>query len=118
MNFKALTIAKIRNTVNPYSENMEQTESTEVRERGEITIPKKIREAYHLEPGQQVEFIPIGKEALLLTPKRLELQEARRMIQKILRQVKVSPEKVLSGLSSSREEVFQKYYGRSSGKRR
>ncbi len=90
---------------------MEQTEWTEVRERGEITIPKKIREAYQLDPGQHVEFIPIGPAAVLMTPKRLELNDARRMIQRILKQTKSSPEKVLAGLSASREEIFQKYYG-------
>ena len=98
---------------------MENTEWTEVRERGEITIPKKIREAYDLEAGQHVEFIPLGKNAVLMTPKRLELNDARRMILRILKQTKSSPEKVLEGLSSSREETFQKYYGRKhSGKGR
>ncbi len=89
---------------------MEQTAASEIRERGEITIPKKIRETYHFETGQRLEFIPIGKEAVLLTAKRLELEEARRQIQVILRQSKVSPEKVLKGLKDGREEVFQKHY--------
>lgn len=98
---------------------MEQTVGTEIRERGEITIPKKIREAYALEPGQEVQFIPIGKTALLLTPKRLELDEARRLIQRILRQTAVTPAKVLKGLDESRAETFQKYYGKpESGKGR
>ncbi|MBI2981995.1 MAG: AbrB/MazE/SpoVT family DNA-binding domain-containing protein [Deltaproteobacteria bacterium] len=91
---------------------MEQTVTTEIRERGEITIPKKIREAFDLEPGQQVQFIPIGKSAVLMTPKRLELDEARRMIQKILRQTGATSQKVLAGLDASRDETFRKHYGR------
>ncbi len=90
--------------------NIEQG-SAEIRERGEVTIPKKIREAFHLEAGQSLTFIPLGESALLLTPKRLELEEARRQIRRILKQTKTSPETVLKGLESSREEVFQKYYG-------
>ena len=90
---------------------MEQTVASEIRERGEITIPKKIREAFHFEAGQRLEFIPIGEHAVLLTPKRLELEEARRLIQKILAQTKASPKKVLEGLRSSREEVYQTHYG-------
>lgn len=91
---------------------MEQSVESEIRERGEITIPKKIREAFHLEPGQKIEFIPIGTSALLLTPKRLELQDARRQIQRILKQVKADPSDVLEGLEISREETFQKHYGK------
>src|SRR4030095_11662990 len=91
---------------------MEQTAETEIRERGEITIPKKIREAFHLEAGQKIEIIPIGANALLLTLKRLDLQEARRQIQRILRQSKVDPKKILDGLEKSREEIFQKHYGK------
>ena len=91
---------------------MEQTAASEVRERGEITIPKKIREAFHLEPGQTLEFIPIGPDAVLLTPKRLELEEARRQIRRILKQARVSSEQVLKGLEESRKEVFEKHYGR------
>lgn len=91
---------------------LEQTVETEIRERGEVTIPKKIRQAFHLEPGQKVEFIPIGRSALLLTPKRLDLQEARRQIQRILKQSNLDPKQVLEGLAESREEIFQKYYGK------
>lgn len=90
---------------------MDQTATSEIRERGEVTIPKKIREAFHFESGQRLEFIPIGNDAVLLTPKRLELDEARRLIQGILKQTKVSADEVLQGLDSSREEVFQRHYG-------
>lgn len=83
-----------------------------IRERGEVTIPKKIREAIHLEAGEQVEFIPLGQEAVLLTPKRLELKEARRMIRTILKRSQVKPEEVLKGLAESREEVFEKHFGK------
>lgn len=91
---------------------METTATTEVRERGEVTIPKKIREIFHLEAGQSVEFLPLGEHAVLMTAKRLDLEEARRSIQKILKQTKVSPEEVLKGLDVSREEVYEKHYGR------
>lgn len=93
---------------------MEQTAVSEVRQRGEITIPKKIREAFHLEEGQRLEFIPIGKSAVLLTPKRLELEEARRLVRNILKETKASPREVLKGLESSREETFRKHYGQKS----
>lgn len=85
-------------------------ETSEIRERGEITVPKKIRDTYHMEPGQRVEFIPLGKDAVLMTHKRLELDEARKAIQKILKQTKAMPEKVLEGLSLSRQETYDRHY--------
>lgn len=90
---------------------MGKSATAEIRERGEITIPKKIRESHHLEAGQQVEFVPFG-ETLLMTPKYLELKEARRQIQAILKRSKSSVSHVLKGLDESREEVYQKHYGR------
>ncbi len=98
-----------QNAADPISE-------AEVRERGEVTIPKKIREALHFEAGQKVAFLPIGPDAVLLTPKRLELEEARRQIRRILKQTRVSPEDVLKGLEGAREEVFEEHYGRRHGK--
>ncbi len=91
--------------------------TSEIRERGEITVPKKIRETFHLEPGQRVEFIPLGSHAVLMTPKRLELEEARQAIRKILKQTKVSPEKILEGLKSSRQEIYERHYKHSSKRR-
>ena len=91
---------------------MEETATGEIRERGEITIPKKIRSSFHLETGQEMAFIPLGKDAILLTPKRLELEEARRKIKSILRQTGKSAEEVLKSLAFGREAVFQKHYGK------
>ena len=89
---------------------MSQTARATIRDRGEITIPKKIREAVHLEAGEEVAFIPIGEEAILLTPKRLELEEARRQIQKILKRSRITPAEVLTGLEESRAAVYQIYF--------
>jgi len=91
---------------------MEESVTSELRERGEVTIPKKIREAFHLEPGQRLEFIPLGEGAVLVTPKRLELEEARREIRKILKESRASPQEVLAGVPESRVESFKKFYGR------
>lgn len=86
--------------------------TTEIRGRGEITIPKKIRDSLNLEVGQKLELIPIGDETFLLTPQRFELEEARRQIQRILKQTGCDPKQVLNGLKEGREETFQKHYGR------
>jgi AbrB family looped-hinge helix DNA binding protein len=49
---------------------------TEIRHRGQITIPKAIRQASSMEEGQQFSIILLG-DSILITPKRLDLDEAR-----------------------------------------
>ena len=83
----------------------------EVKSRGQLTIPKKIRMMSHLEEGQIVSIIPIG-ESVIITPKRLELDEARREIKKILKASGVSLEDLLAGLKEEREKLYQETYGK------
>ena len=83
---------------------------TEVRQRGQVTIPKRIREESGFEEGRAVTIISLG-ESILLTPKRLELDEARREIRKIVRATGMSADKVLAGLGEERQSLFEELYG-------
>lgn len=83
----------------------------EIKARGQLTIPKKIREMSHLEEGQVVSIIPVG-DSLIITPKRLELDEARREIGKILKASGLSPEDLLAGLKEERETLYKEKYGK------
>lgn len=85
--------------------------TTEIKSRGQLTIPKKIRMMSHLEEGQVVSIIPIG-DSVLITPRRLELNEARREIRRILRDSGVSLEELLEGLKEEREDLYQEKYGK------
>ncbi len=84
--------------------------TTEIKSRGQLTIPKKIRLMGHLEEGQVVSIIPIG-DSVIITPKRIELDEARREIRKLMTASGLSVEDLLSGLSEAREELYQETYG-------
>lgn len=86
----------------------------EIKSRGQLTIPKKIREISHLEEGQVVTIIPVG-DSLIITPKRLELDEARRQIRKILKASGLSLDKLLAGLKEEREALFKETYGKKRG---
>ncbi len=83
----------------------------EIKSRGQLTIPKKIREAGLLEEGQVVSLIPIG-DSIMITPKRLPLEEARREIRKILKASGSSVEELLRGLKEERGELYKDTYGR------
>ncbi len=85
--------------------------TAEIKSRGQLTIPKKIRDMSHLEEGQTVSIIPVG-DSVIITPKRLGLDEARREIKKILKASGLSPEDLLLGLKEEREKVYQETYGK------
>lgn len=83
----------------------------EIKSRGQLTIPKKIREMVHLDEGQLVSIIPIG-ESIIVTTKRLELDEARRQIKGIIKAAGISVEELLAGLKEERENLFKETYGK------
>lgn len=83
----------------------------EIKSRGQLTIPKQIREMSRLEEGQVVSIIPVG-ESVIITPKRLELDEARRQIKKILKESGLAAEDVLAGLKQEREALYREAYGK------
>ncbi len=87
--------------------------TAEIKSRGQLTIPKKIRMMSHLEEGQIVSIIPVG-DAVIITPRRLDLDDARREIRRILKETGISPEDVLAGLKEEREELYRETYGKKS----
>lgn len=85
--------------------------TAEIKTRGQLTIPKKIRDAGHLEEGQIVSLISVG-DSIIVTPQRLALEEARREIRKIMKAAGLSAEDLIEGLKAEREDLFQEKYGR------
>ena len=83
----------------------------EIKARGQLTIPKKIREKSHLEEGQVVSIIPVG-DSVIITPRQLTLDEARRQIKMILRQTGISVEEVLAGIKEERGSLYEEAYGK------
>ncbi len=91
-----------------------KTAIAEIKSRGQLTIPKKIRESSHLEEGQIVSIIPVG-DSVIITPKRLKLDEARRKIRRIMKASGLSKKELLKGLKEEREALYRK--NRPSGNR-
>jgi len=82
----------------------------EIKARGKLTIPKKIRETSHIEEGNVVSILPVG-DSLIITPKRLELDEARRQLKKLLKASSLTIEELIEGLQEERDELFKETYG-------
>lgn len=81
----------------------------EVRGRGQVTIPKKLRERYHLSEGAELVIVPVGA-AMLLAPRPLPLEEARRKLIRIMRDSGVTMEEMLEGIEKEREKQASKGY--------
>jgi len=66
----------------------------ELRERGQVTLPKSLRDALHLEPGEMLRAARVGN-AIVLTPQRMDLDALRRQVRKLMKQHGVSAEDLL-----------------------
>ena len=89
--------------------SLDQPVVTTIKGRGQLTIPKKIRETSHLEEGQVVSIIAIG-DSVIITPRRMELDEARREIRKIMKDSGLTGQELLDGLEQEREELYRQVY--------
>jgi len=88
-----------------------KTAIAEIKSRGQLTIPKKIRESSHLEEGQVVSIIPVG-DSVIITPKRLELDEARRQLRRIMKASGLPEKELLKGLEEERGLLYKETYGK------
>ena len=68
-------------------------------------------EMVNFEEGQTVSIIPMG-DSVIVSPKRLELDEARREIRRIAKQAGCSLDELIAGLKEEREDLFREVYGK------
>ncbi len=78
--------------------------------KGQLTIPKKIRDSLKIEDGRIVSILQIG-DNILITPNRLVVSEARAAIAQILKEEKVSLDDLLEGLKEERKRYNKEKYG-------
>jgi len=83
---------------------------SQIRGRGQLTIPKKVREKGVLYDGEAVSIIPIG-DSVLVTPRKLGLDEARLQLGRIMKASGVTLEELTEGLEDERRALFEETYG-------
>lgn len=71
--------------------------SLAVRDRGQATLPKALRDALEIETGDRVRAVQIG-DAIVLTPQRLELDALRKEFRRLMKKHRVTPDDLLRGL--------------------
>lgn len=71
--------------------------SLSVRDRGQVTLPKKLRDSLHLEKGDALRGVQVG-DAIVLIPQRVELDKLRGQIRRLMKQRGVTARDLLKGL--------------------
>ena len=88
-----------------------KTMTGEIRARGRLTIPKKIRNMLNLEDGQAVMFLAIG-DSVIISPQRLDLEEARRQMRRSMKEASLTESELLADLRKERVALYRKKSGR------
>ena len=81
-----------------------------VQERGQVTIPREIRERLGLTRGSQVSFLET-EEGVLLVPRETVATAALQKIGDALREKGISLEDLLESGEGVREELIEETYG-------
>ena len=81
---------------------MSDTITVRVAQRGVVTLPKSIREAYSLQPGDTLTLLDLGG-ALLLSPRRSEVDTLADRITQALTERGETLESMLHALREERE---------------
>ena len=80
--------------------------SARVRIRGQVTIPRDIREEMNLDEDATVNIFRVGK-ALLMTPKRLQRSLLAKKVEREMKRQGLSLEDLLADLRSQRKRYLE-----------
>ncbi len=75
----------------------------QMRKRGSITIPSKLRKRYQLDENDPITLIDIG-EGIFLSPKRSVLPKLVGDIENLREKYQVSLEELIKGVAEQRDE--------------
>lgn len=82
----------------------------QVRQRGQLTIPQKLREALSIEAGDTLTILQIG-DAFLATPQRLRSFELADKMASMMEEAGLTLADLLEDLPKIREEIYNERYG-------
>ncbi len=88
--------------------------SAQVRQRGQLTIPRKLRESLRIEDGDTLTFMPMG-ETLVLVPRRLRATELIDRLATMLEDSDQSLADLLIDLPRIREALYNERYAAGQG---
>jgi len=86
-----------------------ETNTLQIRQRGVITLPAKLRRRYNLEPGDVLTFIDLDG-AFFLVPKVSVIPKLAAEIEHLRQEAGLSIEELLEGLDEQRRRYYQERY--------
>ncbi len=84
--------------------------TVQMRGKGTITFPAKLRSKYKLQEGEVFTIIDMGGGSFLLKPKVLEVDALSRRIAKQLKEEDIDMDDWLAILREERKKLFQEKY--------
>ena len=90
--------------------------TVQMRGKGTITFPAKLRSKYKLQEGEVFTIIDLGGGSFLLKPRLYEIDKISSKAEKILKEDNVTLEELFETLREVRKELFQEKYGNISNK--
>jgi bifunctional DNA-binding transcriptional regulator/antitoxin component of YhaV-PrlF toxin-antitoxin module len=89
-----------------------EASTIQIRQRGVITLPAKLRQRYNLEPGDVLTFIDLDG-AFFLVPKVSLVPKLAAEIERLRQEAGLSVEELLEGLDEQRRRYYRERYGSS-----
>ena len=84
--------------------------TVQMRGKGTITFPAKLRNKYKLQEGEVFTIIDLGNGSFLLKPNVLEVDVISRQIAKRLKDENVTLDDLFETLREERRKIFQEKY--------
>jgi len=85
--------------------------TVQMRGKGTITVPAKLRDKYKLQEGEVFTIIDMGGGSFLLKPQILEVDVLSRRIAKRLKDENITWDDLMETLQEERKKIFQEKYG-------
>lgn len=83
--------------------------SIQVRQRGQVTIPRRLRESLAIQDGDTLTVLPVG-DTLVLIPRQLRTPELIDRMADLLEQSGMTLNDLLADLPRIREEIYREQY--------
>ena len=85
--------------------------TVQIRGKGNITLPAKLRSKYKLREGEIFTIIDLGGGSFLLRPRVYEIDKISAKAENILKEDGVTLEELFETLRDARKELFKERYG-------
>jgi AbrB family looped-hinge helix DNA binding protein len=86
--------------------------TVQIRGKGNVTIPARVRKKYGLNEGDTFTVIDMGEGCLLLTPRVSGVEKLGDRIARILAKEKISEEEMIRALDEERERFYRERYAK------